>query len=117
MSVTPRTFAAVLGGIALLIGLLALAIPTSVDQSGGGTLSCGSGFTGVSEEVGYADTGKSIADTMYPSFADDDEKTYEAQCEDKIGARRAWGWPVFALGGIVAAGALLVRTRPAQSTR
>lgn len=117
LSVTPRLFAKIMGGVALLVGLLALVLPISVDRSSGGQLSCGDGFKGLSEQAGYADAGREIADAMYPSAADDDVVSYEEQCADAIGIRRAWGWPVLALGGVVVVGAVFVQAparRPAD---
>lgn len=109
----PRIFAGIVGGILTLVGLLALAIPVSVDD-GATSVSCGSGFSGLSSAPGLHDAGHELGaiiaygvpvNTPYA-------ETLEAQCEDKLGDRQAWGWPVGGLGVIAAAGSLLIHPRP-----
>lgn len=39
-----------------------------------------------------------------------------AACMDALGTRRAWGWPVLIVGGVVVTGALLVRA-PARDDK
>lgn len=101
MSVTPRTFAAILGGAALLIGLLATTA-VAVSASHAGNL-YGSG--------GY------YCGTVLAPDTDGYRGEYLQSCTDALGARGLWGWGLVIVGVIVLAAALLVRTRPAQSTR
>lgn len=91
MSVTPRQFATILGSLLLLGGLLFLMLPVSADYDAGmfGDQSVDCGAT----------------------FAPDDRYSGEPAevCDDAIGARRAWAWPVTAAGLVILAGGLLIR--------
>jgi hypothetical protein len=105
--VSPRWFAGIVGGILLLIGIIMLATPVTAER-GSDSARCGTGFQGASPDAGYKDAGISIADAMYGDFTEP-ETTFEELCNDAIGTRRAWGWPVGGLGAIVVLGAALVR--------
>lgn len=98
-TITPRQFAGIIGGALLLVGVLALLIiPVSGDYESGmfgdQSVKCGSAV--VAETDMYS--GRPLA-----------------ACRDALGTRRAWGWPVFALGAVAVVGAVFVR--PAQGTR
>lgn len=96
MSITPRQFATTLGALLLLGGLFFLMYPVSADYDAGmfGDQSVDCGAT----------------------FSPDDRYSGEpaAVCDDAIGTRRAWAWPVTVVGLVVLAGGLLIR--PARAT-
>jgi hypothetical protein len=82
---------AVLGGVLLVIGVLGLVIPVSVDDRVT-TLTCGNALSGTSAPgAASADLGDA--------------------CADKIALRRVWGWPAGVVGLIVVAGAVVTRVR------
>lgn len=114
MTVTPRLFARIVGGLLVLGALIALILPASIDD-GSDNVSCGNAFSGVDKNVGYRDAGKEIADAMYPGFADDDPVTLEEQCGDAIGTRRVWGWPIAGIGLVALAGSF-VQAAPRRPT-
>jgi hypothetical protein len=103
--VSPKMFAAVLGGIMLAIGFFALALPITVDDTAD-SVSCGSGFGGLSNDAEMRDLGHDIGATMYGTASDSD---LGGQCTDAISTRRAWGWPVGGVGAVVLLGALLIK--------
>jgi hypothetical protein len=93
MTVTPRVFAAVVGGLILLVGVAALLfVKVSGDYDAGmfGDQSVDCGTAVVADIDMYSDD---------PLHA----------CEDALGTRRAWGWPVTGVGLVVLAGGLLIR--------
>lgn len=108
---SPRSFAAAVGGVMLLIWLIALAIPVTVDD-GGTSVDCGSGFAGLSTEPGSRDAGHDIGAAMRGDFSSSSD--LEGDCEEDISARRAWGWPVGGVGAVVLLGALVIQTPPRQ---
>lgn len=105
--VSPRWFVAIVGGILLLIGIIALAVPVNAER-GIHSVECGSGFRGLSSKPGFADAGIAVGGAMYGDFTEPEE-TLEELCDDAIGSRRAWGWPVGGVGAAVLLGAAVVR--------
>lgn len=97
---TVRTFALIVGTLLALGAFIGLALPVSVDN-GDDTVSCGNALRGLSLE---AQRSEDIADAFgsEPSGIVDD-------CEDGIGTRRSWGWPLVGIGVVVALGALVIR--------
>lgn len=91
MTITPRQFATILGSLLLLGGLLFLMLPVSADYDadmfGQQSADCGA------------------------TFAPEDRYSGEPAevCDDAIGTRRAWAWPVTAVGLVALAGGLLIR--------
>lgn len=99
MTVTPRTFTAVLGAAALLVGLAAVLFVSVSASHAGGMLDdydCG---TVVAPRVG--------------SYGGE----YLQACTDALGARALWGWALVVVGGLVLLGVLVVRSRPARSPK
>ena len=102
MTVTPRTFAAILGALMALAGIIALSIPITAAYDSGlfgdATVRCGSAFA--TESLG--------GDAL-------------AACDDAVGDRRAWGWPLLIAGAVALAGAAFIssagasRPEPADS--
>jgi hypothetical protein len=100
VTLSPRTFAAAVGVLAVVIaGFFLVFAPITVTHGGvmfnTETINCGT--TVMPNEV-------------YGGFA-------AADCKTAIGDRRAWGWPVAIGGGIVAAAALFVNVPARQSER
>lgn len=97
MTVTPRTFAAVLGGVALFAGLLATTfVPVTATYPGG--------------LLGEYDCGTVLASR--PRYQGEPLQA----CMDALSTRGAWGWTLVIVGVVVLAAALLVRS-PKQSAR
>lgn len=110
MTLTPRRFARIVGGLLLLGAIVALALPITVkDGPGAGaeSVQCGDAFKGVSQDAHLRDSGQEIADAMYPEFADAGGVPLAEQCASAVSTRRAWGWPVAVLGVIVLAGSFV----------
>lgn len=98
-----RTFALILSGLAAFAGLLFLAIPVSTDGRNG-PVTCGDGFTGLSDSVKTRDVGAAV-------FNGPDYGTpLTDACEASISTRRMVGWPLLVVGLAGAAGALFVRS-------
>ncbi len=106
-----KVFVAVLGGAVALVGVLALAWPVSVTGSGGPAdqVTCGTGFTGLSESPGNRDSRVEIDAEQSGVFAGTGAASYEAKCSNEIGARRTWAWPVGLVGVVIVVGALVLR--------
>lgn len=103
MSLTPRTFAAIVGALLLLGAIIALAMPITVNN-GADTVKGGDAFKGVNQMVSMQASGQEIADAMYPEFADTGRKPLAEQCADAVGTRRTWGWPAAGVGAVVLLG-------------
>ncbi len=87
-------------GLALLVtGVVALALPVSVDD-GLVSMDCGSAFTGVAEKAGLVDAARGNTTS-----------NLAGACEDKIALRRVWGWPVAVIGLALVGGAVVSRRR------
>lgn len=94
LTMTPRAFAAIIGGIMLIAAIAALNMHIEADYIGAltdGTVDCG---TALSPADSYSNA---------PKWA----------CEEAIGDRRAWAWPLGAVAVAVLLGALAVRTKKA----
>jgi hypothetical protein len=102
---SPKMFAARLGGLMFAVGFVALVLPITVDDAGS-SVSCGSGFSGLSSEAEMRDAGHDLGATMYGTTSDSNLK---GECSDAIGTRKAWGWPVGAVGAVVVLGGLLIK--------
>ena len=93
MRLTPRQFIVIVGAVLLFAGFLALALPISGDYQsdifGSQSVDCGAAL-GTDMD-------------LYSG------EPLEA-CQDAVSTRRAWGWPLTALGVLVVAGGLLVQS-------
>jgi hypothetical protein len=98
LSITPRQFAATIGILMAVAGVIALSIPVSTLSDSGifgaSTIDCGSGLADNTSALG--------GDPLM-------------QCRDAIGGRRAWAWPLLIAGVVVAAAAALVTRAPSTS--
>lgn len=95
LTITPRQFTAVVGGLIAAVGLFAvLFAPVSVNM----------GALFGNQEVG-------CGTTVMPEYSSASGEPL-AVCSDAIGARRAWGWPMAIGGGAVVAAALFVSWPP-----
>ena len=96
---TPRQFAALLGCLTAIAGLIFLMLPLSGDYDaslfGDQSVDCGSALV-----------------TDMDMYSND---PLEA-CKTAVSARRAWAWPVFIAGSVMLAGAVVVRTRSQSAT-
>ena len=82
---TARQFAGLIGVALALAGIIALSLPISTTYDGAafGDMGCGSALSSDTDWMGGALRGA---------------------CEDAVGTRRAWGWPLAAVGAVVGAG-------------
>lgn len=96
MTVSPRVFAAVTGGLIALVGVIAIMfVPVSA-----------------SYQTALGFTAHTTCGTTLNADLDRFSGQTLAECEDAVGTRRAWGWPALGLGVLVLAGAALVRSSP-----
>src|SRR5258706_9241085 len=100
---TPKAFAAFVGAVALIIGIVFLALPHSVASD---TIQCGSGFTGLKDDAGLAEFKDRLTAAMLheprPSL------TYVDDCKSAVNTAQIVGWPLLALGGIVTLRAIVI---------
>lgn len=100
MTVSPRVFAAVTGGLLALVGVIAIMfVPVSASYQ------TALGFTA-------HDTCGTTLNADLDRFSG---QTF-AECEDALGTRRAWGWPVLAVGVLALVGVAVVRSTPKPAT-
>ena len=100
MTITPRQFAVALGVLMAIAGLIALSIPVSAMSD--------SGLFGASE----VDCGSALADNTGRLGGDP-----LTQCQDALGSRRGWGWPLAIAGVVIGlAGAFVAPARPQSET-
>lgn len=105
MSVSPRAFAGVIGGLMFLIGAVALFLPLTIDQPWlSGNLSCGSALVSdLGDAKKHDSAGYGVQATSVP------------ECNDARTARLSWAAPVALIGLVAAVGSAVVRT-PSKST-
>jgi hypothetical protein len=98
---TPRQAAALLGGLMALAGLIALSLPISADYD--------SDFLGDMT----ADCGSALSSNIDTLGGDPEDA-----CEDAVGTRRMWAWPLGIVGVVVFFGVALVTSpRSPQQTQ
>lgn len=98
---SPRMFASIISALAIVIGLLVLMTPTSIETRGT-EVSCGNALSGVSRDAEMFDAGRSIVSGSTSAATD--------TCADKLSTRGWLGWTLLALGAVALVGALTVRT-------
>ena len=94
ITLTPRTFAAVLALAAMLLGLILALVPVhvaSLDTAKQTSVSCGNTIGGVETPLLGDDLG-----TVEPTVL----ATYVGTCQGAIGTRLVFSWPLFAAGMI-----------------
>lgn len=100
MTLSPRLFAGIIGGILALVGVIAVMfVPVT---------------TSYQTALGF--TANDTCGTTLNADVDRFSGQVRAECEDAVGTRRAWGWPLTAAGVLVIAGAALVRSAPKDAT-
>jgi hypothetical protein len=109
ITMLPRTFAVVLAGAALLLGLVLALVPVHVagpDPTKPTSVSCGNTIGGVESDL----VGEGLPDGIdETAFA-----TYVGTCESAIEVRRAYTWPLFFAGAIAFAWFGTVRREPRE---
>jgi hypothetical protein len=106
ITLTPRRFAAVLAGAGMLLGLILALVPVhvaSLDDAEATSVSCGNTIGGVETPL--------LADGLgndEPSVL----ATYVGTCQDAIGTRLLFAWPMFFAGMIGIAWLGVVRRDP-----
>lgn len=94
ITLTPRTFAVVLVLAAMLLGLILALVPVHVaglDTTQHTSVSCGNTIGGVETPLLGADLGTVDAEVL---------ATYVGTCQDAVGTRLVFSWPLFAAGMI-----------------
>lgn len=97
MTLPLRTYLFIVGGLLAAGGFIALALPVAVPETTEFSiaLTCGNGFAMDENEVrGY--------------------RTIPIVCEEAIGERRAWAWPLLVGGLVITVGGFVVRSKPEQ---
>lgn len=102
MTVSPRTFAAILGTLAVVAGLLLLFLPLTTTVNGN-PVSCGS--PAVASR--HAEVGSALASIGHAQVAP--IAAIETACASARGGRETGGWVLVGLGVVAVAGATLVR--------
>lgn len=113
MSVTPRTFTAVLAGAVLLAGLLGLfwmvRIPSPADTDE--RLICGIGLVrspsferNLEDALQQPLTGVSSIGALFGG-----PSTWAQECASRTATRRLWAWPAAVVGGVVLLGTAVAR--------
>jgi hypothetical protein len=112
--VSIRTFGAVLGAVLAVVGFIALVLPVSVDGLRAGQ-SCGTAMRGASATARAVDAGRSFYEEVNGVDLGYGESLV-SRCEDALGTRQAWAWPLLGVGVVALLGGIFVRpTRPAAS--
>ena len=94
ITLTPRRFAAVLAGAGFLLGLLLALVPVHVatlDTEQATSVSCGNTIGGVETPLLAQDLGNEEPSVL---------ATYVGTCQDAIGTRLLFAWPMFFAGMI-----------------
>jgi len=111
ITMLPRTFAVVLAGAGLLLGLVLALVPVHVagpDPAKPTSVSCGNTIGGVESDL----VGEGLPEDTDPAvFA-----TYVGTCESAIEVRRGYTWPMFFAGAIAFAWFGTVRREPPTAT-
>jgi hypothetical protein len=109
ITLSPRTFAAVLAVAAMLLGLILALVPVhvaSLDTAKQTSVSCGNTIGGVETPLLGDDLG-----TVEPTVL----ATYIGTCQDAIGTRLVFSWPLFAAGMVGFLWLGVVRRNPATA--
>jgi hypothetical protein len=122
VSLTPRTFAAIVGGLLTLVAIVVLVWPVSVASADDDiTYGCGSALAGLNrsdiEAEDLRNAGREIGAAQYgtiPSLVDTTDLV--ERCEDRISTQRTWGFPIGGLGLIVLAGSFVNFAPPRRPT-
>jgi hypothetical protein len=105
ITMRPRTFAAVLAAVALLLGLILAVMPVHVAGANPvepGSVSCGNTIGGVETGALAEDLGRVDQQVL---------ATYVNTCEGAISTRLAFSWPLFFAGALSFAWFGVVRRR------
>ena len=110
ITLTPRRFAGVLAVAGLLLGLVLALVPVhvaSLDDSRATTASCGNTIGGVETPLLTRDLGSTEPEVV---------ATYVGTCQEAIGTRLLFAWPMFFAGmlGIVWLGVVRREQLPKQ---
>jgi hypothetical protein len=104
-----RRLILLLGAIALVVGVIGLLLPVSVQGPDSGSIGCGNGLAQDSSAAQQADNQNPanlpIINQVIP------HTNYVAECQSAVSGRRAWTIPVAVVGLVVLAGSFLVPAR------
>jgi hypothetical protein len=109
--VSPRSFAAVVGVILVIIGFAVLARGTTVaNPDGYGTLDCGSALSPRTEDLARRANVGQLTDAMLGLPEDAEPMAGVQSCEAALTTKHMFGWPLGGLGVLLLAGAAFLRT-------
>ena len=104
-----RRLILLVGAIALVVGVIGLLVPVSVQGPDNGSIGCGNGLAADSSAAQQADSQNPanlpILNQVIP------HTNYVAQCHSAVSGRRAWTIPVAVIGLVVIAGSFFVPAR------
>lgn len=112
---SPRSFAMLLGAIAIVAAVAALFWPIKLDAhapNSSDKISCGSAIDTKTDDAAQADRVNSIGRTLQGGASLFDETNYEQQCKDAAGTRKTWAIPLGIVGLVVLTGARVIQTGP-----
>jgi hypothetical protein len=109
LHMTLRRLILLLGAIALVVGVIGLLVPVSVQGPDNGSIGCGNGLAQDSSAAQQADNQNPanlpIINQVIP------HTNYVAECQSAVSGRRAWTIPVAVVGLVLIAGSFFVPAR------
>lgn len=107
---SPRIFAAIVGAVLAVAGLMMLSTSTSAASPlTGSELNCGSVFSSNLDQVRHNANVADLTDGMMGLPGEDQPMAGVQACESALGTRGLIGWLIGGLGVLVLAGALLIK--------
>lgn len=117
MTTSLRRFLSTVAVLAVVGGILLLALPVSAVTGGGKTVSCGTAFEPNTSQAGVDHFGETVGNAFAGRpYASNGFDGYAARCDDAIDTRRGWGYPLGALGILLAVGIGVVSSRQQEDT-
>ncbi|OBJ47722.1 aminopeptidase [Mycobacterium sp. 1423905.2] len=112
---TVRRLILAVSAVLLLVGVIGLLVPVTVDNSNGGSVSCGNGLA---EDLSSARNANDKNGANIPILNQVVPHTdYVAQCESAVSGRRTWTIPLAVIGIVGIGATLLLRRTDGVGTR
>lgn len=113
---SPKIFAAVVGALLAVVGVILLSTSTSATSPlNGWDLDCGSVFSSNVDQVRHDANVNELADAMSGLPSQGQSMSGVQACEDALGTRGLIGWLVGGFGLLVLAGAVVIRANGQRS--
>lgn len=113
MTTSVRRYLSTVAVLAVLGGILLLALPVSATTDGGKSVTCGTAFSPDSTPAERAH----ISGAFGGPFASNPFDGYAASCDDAISTRRWWGYSVGVAGLLLTIGIGMAPTRRPEDAR